>query len=285
MTVGHGPRESVTIDDEVLPKIAADGWSEDQVTREFLVKAKDITTPSGATRHHPDGSVDIVLSTHPGTPTVAVEAKRSHRTAEAAIQQAIRYAEQLDVPLAYGTNGGRIIERNLRTGVETEVDNFTDPVEAWANYCLQHGLDDAGAALLAEAPSRAKRAVSGAVVEPRYYQTVAINRVLRAIARGGRRVLLLMATGTGKTFTAMQIVHKLREHAREARPDRNYRVLYLADRDQLLTQPMKKDFIPAFGTQTVARVRGSADPSREIFFASYQALTGDRVDTGAGALA
>jgi type I restriction enzyme R subunit len=106
----------------------------------------------------------------------------------------------------------------------------------------------------------------------------AINRVLTAIARGDRRVLLLIATGTGKTFTAMQIVAKVRAYKKLARPNRNYRVLYLADRDQLLTQPMTKDFAPAFGNELLQRVLGKADQSREICFASHQALSGGDPD-------
>jgi len=278
MTPNSGPLELTSIGDEVLPKIKDAGWSDDQIEREYTVNARNITTPSGLTRSHKDGFIDIVLSAHPGTPTAAVEAKRRYRTAESAIQQAIRYAEQLDVPLAYGTNGGRIIERNLHRGTEREAAGYHSPAEAWGEYCAYHGLNDDGAASVGEPPSRARQTVSGAVVEPRYYQTVAINRVLAAIASGQQRVLLLMATGTGKTFTAMQIVHKLRERAKVTDPDKNYRVLYLADRDQLLTQPMRKDFIPPFGANTVARVKGGADTSREIYFASYQALTGDHTD-------
>jgi type I restriction enzyme R subunit len=137
-----------------------------------------------------------------------------------------------------------------------------------------HGLDDAGAALVGEPFNRRRLTTSGDVLTPRYYQMKAINRVLTAMAGGKRRVLLLMATGTGKTFTAMQIVAKLRGYEAAARPDRNYRVLYLADRDQLLSQPMSKDFAPAFGNDVLHRVKGKADTSREIYFASYQALTG-----------
>jgi len=101
-----------------------------------------------------------------------------------------------------------------------------------------------------------------------------VHRALRAIATGKQRLLLLMATGTGKTFTAMQLVAKLYAHERAVHPDRNYRVLYLADLDVLLKQPMDKDFQSAFGTEPMKRVRGRVDRSREIYFASYQAMSG-----------
>src|SRR5699024_3403272 len=98
--------------------------------------------------------------------------------------------------------------------------------------------------------------------------------VLSAMAHGHQRVLLLMATGTGKTFTAMQLVHKLRAYVRATEPDRNYRVLYLADRDALVDHPMRKDFTVAFGKDPLWRVAGRATRSREIYFATYQALAG-----------
>jgi integrase len=137
-----------------------------------------------------------------------------------------------------------------------------------------HGLDTERALLLAGGYNRRKRLASGDVQEPRWYQAVAIRRTLAAMARGESRVLLLMATGTRKTFIAMQIVHMLREHARRVTPDRNYRVLYLADREELIDAPKRKDFSTAFGEGPLRRVAGAADRSREIYFATYQALSG-----------
>src|SRR5674476_1389673 len=158
-----------------------------------------------------------------------------------------RYARQLDAPLAYATNGVDIIEHNLRTGLELRVTEFAAPAAAWDEYVQMLDLDAAGSSLLQQPLNRGRRDAAGDLITPRYYQSVAITRVLAAIARGQHRALLLMATGTGKTFTAMQIVAKLRAYEAAVRPQRNYRVLYLSDRDQLLSQPMRKDFIPAFG--------------------------------------
>lgn len=232
----------------------------------------------GVSRRVKEGFADIVLEAAPGTPSVVIEAKREHRTAEDAMQQAIRYAQQLDVPLAYGANGKILLERNLRTGTERRVHDVVSPEGAWVEYCEYHGLSEESARLIAQPFNRRRRSVAGDVITPRWYQTRAVNAVLRAIGQGRRRVLLLMATGTGKTFTAMQIVAKLREYEQVVHPDRNYRVLYLADRDWLLSQPMNKDFSAAFGQKLLHRVKGGLTASREIYFASYQAMTGNNPD-------
>lgn len=268
-----GPSEQSTVDSLIVPLLRASGWGHEQITHQYYLQAQRVAVGE-AERFLGDGFADIVLEALPGAPVAVVEAKRRYKTAQDAIQQAIRYAQQLDAPLAYGSNGVEIIERNLRTGAERRVTEFAAPALAWSEYCAQHGLDDAGARLVGEPFNRRRLTQAGDVVTPRYYQVKAVNRVLSAIARGQRRVLLLMATGTGKTFTAMQIVAKLRAFEAAVHTDRNYRVLYLADRDQLLDQPMRKDFAPAFGNDLLQRVKGGADASREIYFASYQALTG-----------
>lgn len=273
-TVVPGPLERDTIRDLVLPALRDAGWSDDQIVREYYLRAKKTVSFGGVSRDIDDGYADLVLKATPGAPVAVVEAKRSYRTAEQAIQQAIRYAQQLDAPLAYGTNGTEIIERNLRTGGERRVSQYAAPAMAWSEYQTARRIDAETAALLAQPFNRNRLAPSGDVIQPRAYQVVAINRVLAAIGRGEKRVLLLMATGTGKTFSAMQVVAKLRAYEAQARPDRNYRVLYLADRDFLLQQPMGKDFAPAFGNDPLSRVLGQTDLSREIYFASYQALSG-----------
>lgn len=269
----QGPQERDTIRDLVLPALSAAGWQSDQIVREYHLRAGRTVSLGGASRQIGDGFADLVLEATPGTPVAVIEAKRQYRTAGEAIQQAIRYAAQLDAPLAYGSNGATIIERNMRTGRERTVEAFPPPAAAWSEYQKTHGIDSAAADLVSQPFNRNRRTVSGEVIEPRAYQVVAINRALAAIARGEKRALLLMATGTGKTFTAMQIVAKLRSYASKAHPDRNYRVLYLADRDVLLDQPMRKDFRPAFGSDPLRRVLGPTDLSRELYFASYQSLS------------
>jgi type I restriction enzyme R subunit len=271
---GRGRREQETVDRLVLPAIRTAGWRPEQIVREYFVRAPRTVSLGRFDRDAGRGFADLVLEATPGTPVAVVEAKREHRTADDAMQQAVKYARKIDAPLAYGTNGVEIIEHNLRTGVERRVESFAPPAAAWSEYAMANGLDDSGAALIAEPFNRARTGVDNRVITPRPYQVRAINRTLAAIARGQNRLLLLMATGTGKTFTAMQIVAKLRAHTVATRPGSNYRVLYLADRDALLDQPMRKDFQPAFGTDPVLRVLGRADRSRELYFASYQSLTG-----------
>lgn len=284
MTKGSsGELERQTVRHRVVPALLDAGWDESQFAFEYRLAAQKVISAGGVTRTLPDGYADIVLEARPGLPVAVVEAKRKYRTADDAIQQAIKYAQQLDVPFAYGTNGVDIIERNMRTGGERHVTDFVPPAAAWSEYLSLMGIDAGQAELVAQPFNRGRRSVSGDVVLPRYYQVKAINRVLAAVAKGERRILLLMATGTGKTFTAMQIVSKLRSYEQLVRAGRNYRVLYLADRDALLTQPMRKDFTPAFGNEALTRVLGRADSSREIYFASYQALSGgnsdDTIDT------
>lgn len=269
-----GPLESETIRALVLPKLAESGWQADQIVREYPLRVSQTISLGDTTRNLGDGFADIVLEATPGTPVAVIEAKRKTRTADDAFQQAIRYAMQLDAPLAYGTNGTEIRERNFVTGKERVLDAFPPPAAMWEDYCALHSLNTDQAALVAEPFDRTRRNVAGDVLTPRPYQVKAINRTLSAIARGERRMLLLMATGTGKTFTAMQIVAKLRSYERAVNPRRNYRVLYLADRDSLVDQPMRKDFVPVFGGNAVKRVLGQPDMSRELYFSSYQALIG-----------
>lgn len=268
-----GPLERETCRDVVMPALVAAGWGSTDIREQYPVKATRTLRLGRSRRDLGDGFIDYALEVDQ-VPVAVVEAKRAHRSASDGLQQAVRYAQQLDVPLAYATNGDEIIERDMVTGRERRVEGFAPPVEAWSRFARLHGLDAAGQYLQARGFNREKRLATGDVQEPRWYQAVAIRRVLTAIGRGERRVLLLMATGTGKTFTAMQIVHMLREHAEAVSPERNHRVLYLADRDQLVEAPMTKDFKTAFGDGPLRRVSREADNRREIYFATYQAMAG-----------
>lgn len=269
-----GPLEKDTCRDLILPALDRMGWTSSMILPEYRVKARRTLSAGGVERDLPDGRVDYVLEIEPGLPVAVVEAKRGYRDAADGLHQSVRYAQQLDVPLAYASNGTDIIQRDMMAGTEQVIDSFATPAEAWSRYVDQHGLNDEDAGLLRHPFNVKRRLATGDVVQPRWYQTVAVHKVLAAMARGERRVLLLMATGTGKTFTAMQIVHKLRAHARVVSPGRNHRVLYLADREALLEQPKRKDFSAAFGNGPLWRVAGGASRAREIYFATYQALSG-----------
>lgn len=279
-TAAKGPTEKDTCRDVVVPALHAAGWSDDQIRPEYPVAAQRHVTLGGVRRDLGDGRVDYVLEIVPGLPVAVVEAKRAYRSAQDGHGQAVRYGQQLDTPVAYATNGSEVIEIDLARGTRRRRAAFRSPAELWADYCEQHGLDPTGAQAVRQPFNREKKTARGDVALPRWYQQTAVNRVLAAMARGERRLLLLMATGTGKTFTAMQIVHKLRGYNAVVNPHGNYRVLYLADREALVTQPMRKDFGVAFGAEPMARVSARTDgKARDIVFATYQSLSGERDDS------
>ncbi|GAB2477908.1 DEAD/DEAH box helicase family protein [Luteococcus sediminum] len=274
------PLEKDTCREIIIPALKRAGWREDQIISEFPVEARRVLTTGGVERELGDGRVDYVLEIVPGLPVAVVEAKRYYREAREGQGQALRYAQQLDTPLAYTSNGRSTVEMNLETGEERDVEGFRTPAEALADYLAWAGLDEEQVLMLQQPFNRNKRTAAGVVVRPRWYQQVAVNRVLTRLAQGDKRLLLLMATGTGKTFTAMQIVQKLRSWNRLANPRGNYRVLYLADRDALVEQPIRKDFGTAFGRDPIHRVgAGNPGTSRDIIFATYQSLaSGGDVD-------
>lgn len=265
-----GPTEQETCRDLVLPRLAANGWEGDgnsRIVPEFPIVAGRGPGRLGCRR------ADYLLEVRPGLAGAVVEAKRAYATAYQGIQQAIDYAIRLDLPLAYATNGRGVVEHNRNTGVEREVDDFPTPAEVLAEVQRYSGV---GSWPLFDLPfSRDLINADGTIKELRYYQTVAVHRVLRAIATRQRRILLTMATGTGKTFTALRLIYKLRQWWRttDVADGVTRRVLYLADRDALLSQPIRREFRPVFG-EAVTRVTSEATTSREIFFASYQALDG-----------
>ncbi|MGH3117568.1 MAG: EcoAI/FtnUII family type I restriction enzme subunit R, partial [Gaiellales bacterium] len=221
---------------------------------------------------------DYVLEYRPGLPVAVVEAKRAFAIPGKGLQQAKNYARLLDLPFAYSTNGKGIVEDDRDTGLENDrLVSFPSPDELWSRYRAWKGIVEDSVADGVVLPfNRALRNPDGSVKEPRYYQRTAINRSVEAILRGDKRLLLTMATGTGKTFVAMQIVWKLWHSGWRSR--RNPRILYLADRNILIDQPRLDYFVPAFGDGPIWTLRGDAKAGREIYFALYQALA----DSGVG---
>jgi type I restriction enzyme R subunit len=203
-----------------------------------------------------------------------VEAKREYAIPGKGMQQAKRYGELLDIPFRYSTNGKGIVEDDRDTGTETEhLPGFPSPDDLWHRYRAWKGIrDDAVADGLILPFNRQLRTPDGRVKEPRYYQRIAIGRAVEAILRGDKRALLTLATGTGKTFVSLQIVWKL--WTSEWRPGRKPRVLYLADRNILVDQPMEREYVPAFGEGPIWKLRGEAKAGREIYFGLYQSLIG-----------
>jgi len=203
---------------------------------------------------------DDVLRYRPDFPIAIVEAKAEYKNPGDGLQQAMDYAEILGYRFAYSTNGKGIVEHDYSTGLERKLDEFPSPDELWQRYRgdVQLYKDKDAEDLL----SPFHREVGGK--QPRYYQEVAINRTVQAVVKEQKRILLTMATGTGKTFVAFQIVWKL------WRSRRKKKILFLADRNILVDYAKAHDFSPLGDAAT--KIASRARKSREIFFAIYQAI-------------
>jgi type I restriction enzyme R subunit len=211
---------------------------------------------------------DYVLSREPGVPVAVVEAKDNHHTVGHGMQQALGYADILQVPSAFSSNGDAFASHNkIPAGdedIETSfpLDRFPPPRTLWQRYKTYRGINGASEERVAQ-PYH----TDSSGKEPRYYQVEAINRVIEAIARGRRRILLIMATGTGKTYTTFQIIWRLWK-AKAVR-----RVLFLVDRNVLADQTLINDFKPFGAVMTKIKNR-KIDPAYEIHLGLYQAITG-----------
>jgi type I restriction enzyme R subunit len=267
-----GPPEKDTCRDYVLPRLKAAGWSEDQIQEQFRITDGRVIAVGKKHRRGNALRADYVLEYRPGVPVAVVEAKREYAIPGNGLQQAKDYAQLLDLPFAYATNGKGIVEDDRDTGLENdELAAFPGPEELWTRYRTWKGITEDSVANGVVVPfNRTLRNADGSVKEPRYYQQTAINRSVATTLGGNKRLLLTMATGTGKTFVSMQIVWKLWRSG--WRPGRNPRVLYLADRNILIDQPRSGYFVPAFGEGPVWKLSGEAKAGREIYFALYQAL-------------
>lgn len=216
---------------------------------------------------------DYVLYINANNPIAIVEAKDNQHAVADGLQQAMTYAQMLDVPFAYSSNGDAFREHDFLMGTERDIamEDFPTPDELYARF--QKGANG-GAGL-----TQAEKAIIGqpyyssqSTYPPRYYQRVAVNRTLDAIARGQNRILLVMATGTGKTYTAFQIVYRL------LRSGMKKKILYLADRNILVDQSIQQDFAPLEKTIhkiNVAKDDPSGITSYEVYFSLYQQLVGD----------
>ena len=214
---------------------------------------------------------DYILFYKPNIPLAVVEAKDNNCSVGAGMQQALEYAEILDVPFAYSSNGDAFLEHD-RTGnsssVEREIplDQFPTPEELWTRYRQSKGYSAAQEAITTQDYYN-----DGSGKLPRYYQLVAINRTVDAIARGENRILLVMATGTGKTYTAFQIIWRLWKSGAKKR------ILFLVDRNILADQTKTNDFKP-FGQAMTKITNRTADKAFEIYLSLYQAVTGTEED-------
>jgi type I restriction enzyme R subunit len=267
--------ESDICDLFISPAIRDAGWDPiTQIRREVtLTPGPVVVRGNVASRNKKKKKfADYVLYQEPGVPIAVVEAKDNHHTVSQGLQQALGYAEIMDIPSAYSSNGDAFASHNKvpvsGEDIETQfpLDQFPAPALLWRRYKSHRGITDAEEPLVLEPYYE-----DASGKEPRYYQADAINRTIEAVAGGQKRVLLVMATGTGKTYTTFQIIWRLWKAGTVKR------ALFLADRNILIDQALINDFKPFGGAMT--KVTGHTfDPAFEVHLALYQAITGTHDD-------
>ena len=274
----------------ISPALVEAGWDAmSQIREEVTITKGRITVRGKLVSRGKAKRADYVLYYKSKIPIAIVEAKDNNHAVGDGIQQAIGYAESLDVPFAFSSNGDGFVFHDLSGSTSTPelnlgLDEFPSPEELWSRYRAWKGLTTA------EEPTFLQDYYDdGSGKEPRYYQMTAINRVMEAIAKGQDRLLLVMATGTGKTYTAFQIIWRLWKAGKKKR------ILFLADRNVLVDQTMVNDFRPFGGamaklstrSKVIERDDGSTeeiptaigkkrriDTAYEIYLGLYQAITG-----------
>ena len=256
----------------VLPKLIASGWDDDprSFTEQKTFTDGRIVLIGEKVRRRPQKRADYLLRYTRDFVIAVVEAKAAYKTPSDGLQQAKEYAAILDLKFAYATNGHGIVEFDFLTGQERQLETFPAPDELWKRMCVDEQLKDATAADQLLTPYNHLSGKS-----PRYYQDIAINRTVRAILQTKPRILLTMATGTGKTVVAFQICWKLWQARWNRTGDyRRPKILYLADRNILIDDPKDKIFTP-FGDARWKIENGEVNKGREMYFAIYQALAKD----------
>jgi type I restriction enzyme R subunit len=266
--MSNGFSEADTCRKFVVPKLVSAGWDTDPhsiAEQRTITDGRIVPVGKGFVRKTPK-RVDYLLRYTRDFPLAVIEAKAAYKSATDGVQQAKQYAEMLGLKFAYATNGHEIIEVDYTTGRESRLSAYPTPAELWARYRGASGLSEENASRLLTPANY------GVGKGERYYQQIAINRAVEAIVKGDRRLLITMATGTGKTVVAFQICWKL--WSARWNPKGEYRrpkILYLADRNILVDQP-KDGIFAAFGDARYKIESGKVVKSREMYFAIYQAL-------------
>lgn len=244
-------------------------WERQKITMETQITDGKISLKGNLAVRQPGKRVDYLIYLSANNPIAVVEAKDNNHQVSAGLQQAMDYAKMLDLPFAFSSNGDGFAEHDFLTGAERQfgMDEFPTEAELSDRYKRESGLTPAQEAAMAQPYFS-----SQATYPPRYYQRIAINRTVDAIARGQKRLLLVMATGTGKTYTAFQIVYRL------LKSETVHKVLYLADRNMLVDQSIEQDFAPL--QKTIHKINVKNDnpntiTSYEVYFSLYQQLVGD----------
>lgn len=272
------PKSQMTEEDVKLnfitPALVNRGWN-NKITMETMVKFTDgkINLRGNLVSRSNPKKADYILYFCANNPIAVVEAKDNNHSVSYGMQQAIDYAVMLDVPFAYSSNGDAFMEHDFLTGLERQIplDEFPTYDELKERYIKESnggaGLSDTEITAINQ-PYYS----SQTTYPPRYYQRIAVNRTLDAIAKGQDRLLLVMATGTGKTYTAFQIVYRL------LRAGLKKKILYLADRNILVDQSIQQDFSPL--EKTIHKINFAKDDpttitSHEVYFSLYHQLAGD----------
>lgn len=258
----------------ITPSILDKGWSVEDITMETKVKLTDgkINLRGNFVSRGKAKFADYVLYYNRATPIAIVEAKDANHTVAHGLQQAKEYAQMMDVPFAFSSNGQGYQEYDFLTGKERSLsmNQFPTKEELYARFISEsnegEGLSDNEMKVISQPFCTGQD-----IFPPRYYQRNAVNRTVNAVAQGKNRLLLVMATGTGKTYTAFQIVYRLLKSGLVKK------VLYLADRNVLVDQSIQQDFKPL--NKTIHKVnyqkdRGPGNTAYEVYFALYQQLIG-----------
>ena len=254
----------------VLPKLYAAGWSDDQINEQKSFTDGRIVPLGVKGRRRPCKRADYLLRYARDFMLAVVEAKAAYRLPGDGLQQAKDYAAVLGLKFAYSTNGHGIVEFDFTNGKERELDAFPKPADLWRRFRASEKIEDE------EAASRLLTPANAAIGKgQRYYQEIAINRVVQAALQGKKRILLTMATGTGKTAVAFQVCWKLWSMRwNRAGEHRRPKILYLADRNILIDDPKDKMFT-TFGDARWKIENGEVNKGRELYFAIYQAIAKD----------
>lgn len=248
-------------------------WDRNKITMETRITDGRIILNGNITVREKPKKVDYLLYLGPNYPIAVVEAKDNNHSVPYGLQQAITYAQMLDIPFAYSSNGDGFVEHDFLTGKEREIslEEFPTEEELIARYKAERN-DGQGISRVEETVMEQPYYSSQTTHSPRYYQRIAINRTLDAIAKGQNRILLAMATGTGKTYTAFQIVYRLLKSGLKRK------ILYLADRNILVDQSIQQDFAPLEKVThkiNVAKDTPTTITSHEVYFSLYHQLVGD----------
>ena len=249
----------------ILPAITNSGWNlHTQIREQWTFTSGRIMVNGKTISRGEKKRADFILYYKNNFPLAIVEAKDNTHSAGSGLEQAKQYAEILQVPFAYSTNGDEFVEFDFLTGKETTISlsDFPNPEELFRRFSESKDYNQEQKEIILQ-----DYFIDPSGKGPRYYQENAINTVVEAVAKGKERLLLVMATGTGKTYTAFQIIYRLWKSKKKKR------ILFLVDRTALAQQTMQGDF-RHFGTAMTRIKNGSADKAYEIYVALYQGLTG-----------